>query len=180
MLIDAGHFRGFAADERTARFAARRGDTADDGRPDLRVELAAGEVVKKEQRLGALDYKIVDRHGNEVDPDCGVPRRLDSDLDLGADAICCGDQDRVGKACGFEVEKAAEAADLGVRPGSRSLAQQRLDQIDHAVARIDVDSSGRVASVFHGLTNGDDRPDGAMGRLLRRNHGVRKPRHPAI
>ena len=68
----------------------------------------------------------------------------------------------------------------GVGPGTGGSAQERLDQIDHAVTRIDVDASGRVASVLHGSTNGDDLPAGAMRRLLRGNRGVRKPFRPAI
>ena len=65
-------------------------------------------------------------------------------------------------------------------PGPRGPAHKRLDQIDHAVARIDIDASGRVASVFHGSTNGGDLPGGAMRGLLRGNRGVRKPGRPAI
>ena len=47
---------------RSARspLAGSRGDALDDRRADLRVELAAGEVVEEEQRLGALDHEIVD------------------------------------------------------------------------------------------------------------------------
>ena len=39
---------------------------------------------------------------------------LDRDLDLGADAVVGGDQDRIGEAGALEIEQAAEAADLGV------------------------------------------------------------------
>ena len=64
----------------------------------------------------------------------------------------------------FEIEEAAEAADLGVRAGARGPAQQRLDQLDHAVAGIDVDAGGRVACRrprVHQL-GGDPVPVGAM------------------
>ena len=33
------------------------------------IELAGGEVVEEEQRLGALDDDVVDAHGDEVDAD---------------------------------------------------------------------------------------------------------------
>ena len=82
--------------------------------PTCRIELAAGEIVEKEQRLGALHDEIVDRHGDEIDADRVVARGLDGDLDLGADAVGRGDQERIGEAGGLEVEQAAEAADLGV------------------------------------------------------------------
>ena len=89
----------------------------------LHVELAAGEVVEEEQRLGALHQQVVDAHGDEVDADGGVPAGVDGDLELGADAVGGGDQDRVLEARGLEVEQRAEAAELGVgaRPaGSRA------------------------------------------------------------
>lgn len=47
-------------------------------------------VVEEEQRFGALHHEVVDRHGDEIDPDAVVDAGLDGDLDLGADAICRG------------------------------------------------------------------------------------------
>ena len=62
------------------------------------VELAAGEIVEEEQRLGALRQQVVDAHGDEIDADGGVPAGVDGDLELGADAVVGGDQDRVLEA----------------------------------------------------------------------------------
>ena len=67
------------------------------------VELAGGEIVQEEQRLGALHQQVVDAHGDEIDADGVVPAGLDGDLELGADAVVGGDQDRVleaGRASG--------------------------------------------------------------------------------
>ena len=91
------------------------------------IELAGGEIVEEEQRLGALHDEVVDAHGDEVDADRVVVAGLDGDLQLGADAVIGGDQHRIGEAGGLEVEQAAEAADLaiGARPARR--AHQRLD-----------------------------------------------------
>jgi hypothetical protein len=36
---------------------------------DIRVELAGGEIVEEEQRLGALHDQIVDAHRDQIDPD---------------------------------------------------------------------------------------------------------------
>ena len=148
-LIDARHFRGLAADERAAGLAARRRDAFHHRRPDRRIELAACEIIEEKQRLGALHHKVVDRHGDEIDADRVVAGGFDRDFDFGADAVGCGDQDRVGKAGSLEIEQAAEAADFGAGPRARRCAHQRLDQFHHAVAGIDIDAGGRVARLIH-------------------------------
>ena len=139
-VVDAGHFRGLAADQRAAGLPAASATPVDHRGADLGIELAAGEIVEEEQRLRALHHEVVDRHGDEIDADRVVPAGLDRDLDLGADAVGGGDQDRIGKAGALEVEQAAEAADFGVRARPRGRAHQRLDQLHHAVAGIDVDA----------------------------------------
>ena len=120
-MIHAGHFGGLAADQRAAGLPAALGDAADDRRALVGVELAGGEIVEEEQRLGALHDEVVDAHGDEVDADRVVLAGLDGDLQLGADAVIGGDQHRIGEAGGLEVEQAAEAADLaiGARPARR-------------------------------------------------------------
>ena len=134
-VIHAGHFGRLAADQRAAGLPAALGDAADDRRALVGIELAGGEIVEEEQRLGALHDDVVDAHGDEVDADRVVLAGIDGDLQLGADAVIGGDQHRVGEAGGLEVEQAAEAADLaiGARPARR--AHQRLDLLDHAGCR---------------------------------------------
>ena len=84
------------------------------------VELAGGEIVEEEQRLGALREQVVDAHGDEVDADGVVPAGLDGDLELGADAVGGGDEDRVREAGRLEIEQRAEAAEVGVRARPRA------------------------------------------------------------
>ncbi len=115
VLVQSGHFGGLAADQRTAGFPAAFGDAGHDGSRRLRIELAAGEIVQEEKRLGALHDEIIDRHRHQVDADAVMQAGLDRDLELGADAIGGRDQHRIGKAGGLEVEQAAEPADLGSR-----------------------------------------------------------------
>ena len=59
-----------------------------------------------------------------------------------------GDQDRVVEARALEVEQAAEAADLGIRARPRGRAHQRLDQLDQAVAGVDIDAGLRVGEAL--------------------------------
>ena len=151
VLVEAGHFRGLAANERTARLPAALGDPCDDSGGRVRIELAAGEVVQEEQRLGALHHQIVDRHRHEVDADAVMDAGLDRDLDLGADAVGRRHQNRVGKAGGLEVEQPAETADFGIGARACRGADQRLDHVDQAIARIDIDTRIRVSQPVFAL-----------------------------
>ena len=86
-----------------------------------------------------------------------MTRGLDCNLDLGADAVGRCDQDRIDKTGGLQIEQAAKAADFSAGAGTRGCAHQGLDQIHHTVAGIDVDTGRRVASVFHEITNANNR-----------------------
>ena len=141
--------------------------------PIFGIELAGGEVVEEEQRLGALHHEIVDRHGDEIDADGVVEAGLDRDLDLGADAVVGGDQHRVLEARALEVEQSAEAADLGVGAGPRGRLHQRLDQLHHAVAGVDIDAGLRIGEALfaHALCvcRNPIVCNGLMADILRRN-----------
>src|SRR5580692_4586328 len=91
---------------------------------------------------------------------------LDGDLDLGADAVVGGDQDRIGIAGGLQVEQSAEAADFSSGPGPRGPAHQRLDQFHPAVASVDIDAGCRVARLIHGSPNRTDDLSHAGSDLL--------------
>ncbi len=138
--VEAGHLRGLPANERAIGLAAARRHARDDACADLGIELAAGKIIEEEQRLSALNDEVVHRHCDEVDADRVVPTGLDGDLELGADAVGGGDQDRVLEARPREIEQAAEPADLPIRPRPRGSAHQRLDQVDHPGAGVDVDT----------------------------------------
>ena len=121
------------------------------------VQLAGGVVVQEHQRLGALGQQVVDAHGHQIDADGVVMAALDGDLQLGADAVGGGDDQRIGVAGGLEVEEGAEAAQRRVRAGPAGRLGQRLDRLDQGRARVDVDAglrhrSGRSArSVMVGV-----------------------------
>src|SRR2546421_531927 len=64
-------------------------------RGDLRIEFAAGEIVEKEQRLGALYEHVVGAHRYKIDADGVVAAEGEGELQLGAHAIRARDQYRV-------------------------------------------------------------------------------------
>src|SRR4029079_803200 len=69
VAVHAGHFGGFAADQRTTGLLASAGDAFDHLGGDVDVELAARVVIEEEQRLRALHEYIVDAHCHEIDAD---------------------------------------------------------------------------------------------------------------
>src|SRR4030088_2562589 len=79
---------------------------------------------------------------------------LDGDLNLGANAVSGGDQDRVLEAVRLQIEQPAEAADFGIGPGAGGGPYHGLDEIDQTIACIDVDAricvSEPVFAVDHG------------------------------
>jgi len=63
---------------------------------------------------------------------------LGQQLQLGADAVGRGDQDRIAKAGLRQVKQAAEAADLTQCPGARGAPRQGTDRRHQGLARVDV------------------------------------------
>jgi hypothetical protein len=138
-VVHAGHLGGFAADERAACEAAAMGDAVDDGCALLDIELAGGKIVEEEERLGALDDKIVDAHGHEILADRVVLARIDGNLELGAHAVIGGNEDRIDKTGGLEIEETAETADLTIGARAPGGTNGGLDCLYQCIAGIDID-----------------------------------------
>ncbi|MNV27903.1 hypothetical protein D3C71_1190700 [compost metagenome] len=137
--IHVGHFGGFTTDQRATGLGAAVGNAADHGRSGVDVELAGGEVIQEEQRLGALDQDVVDAHGDQIDADGVVAAQLLCELQLGADAVGTGHQDRLAVLVG-EVEQRAEATQPAHDFRTEAALYQRLDTLDQFVACVDVDT----------------------------------------
>src|SRR5690606_36124366 len=135
--VHVGHLGGLAADQGAAGLLAAAGDAADHGDRGVHVQLAGGEVVEEEQRLGALDQDVVDAHGDQVDADGVVAAQLLGQLELGAHAVGAGDQDRLAVLAG-QVEQGAEPAQPAHHLGAEAAPHQRLDPLDDLVAGVDV------------------------------------------
>src|SRR5215469_17450611 len=125
------------------------GISADSPR-DAELELAGGEIIEEEQRLGALHNEIVDAHGDEIDADRVVPAGEDGELELGADAVGSGDQDGVAVARGFQIEERAETAQSGVAAGARGRLGERLDRLHQRIAGIDIDAGVAIILALYG------------------------------
>jgi len=154
--IHVGHFRGFAADQRAAGLGAAVGDAAHDRRGGVDVQLAGGEVVQEEQRLGALHQHVVHAHGDQVDADRVVAAQLLCQLQLRANAIRTRHQHRLAVLAG-EVEQRPEPAQATHHLGPEAALHQRFDALDQFIARVDVDAGvavGQGGGVGRGIGHG--------------------------
>ena len=90
--------RGLPPDERAAGDPAAVGHAADDGCHPLRDQDPHREVVVEEERTSSDGDQIIDHHRHEV-----LPHRVEAteparELDLGADPIGGGHEDRLAPA----------------------------------------------------------------------------------
>jgi len=105
-----------------------------------------------------------------------VQSGVDRDLDLGADAIGGGHQNRILEARGLQVEQSAKAADFGVGAGPGGGADHRLDEIDQTIAGIDVDARIRVSEPVFAVGHAQFQVMAAGYVEFRRRAMARKPR----
>ena len=113
--------------------------------PDFRFKFPTGIVVQEEKGFGTLNHQIVHTHCNQIDADRVVTAGFDGNLELGSDAIGGGNQNRVAIAYPLEVEKPAKAPNLCVCARAGGSPNQWLDQFDHSVASVDINTGLRVS-----------------------------------
>ncbi len=131
-----------------------------DGDP-LRHDLAAGDVVLKEKRLGAARDQVVGDHRDQVDPDGVVQTGLLRDGELRPHPVGRGSEQRLAVAAGVEGEQAGKSTQVTDHLGAVGATHGRAHQLDRAVAGVDIDTGLRV-----------------RGALLRPAHGRRSASAP--
>jgi hypothetical protein len=150
--VHARHFGGFATDQRAAGQFAALGDAADNRRSSIDIELAAGEVVEEEQRFGAEHENVIDAHGDQILTDRIVAVQVESQAQLGADAIGTGHQHRLLVAL-RHFEQRAETANTAEHAFAQGLFGKRFDPFDEFITRIDIDAGitvGKGSVLGHG------------------------------
>ena len=74
-----------------------------------------------------------------------MPAAVDGEFQLGAHAIIGGDQQRVFEPGGFQIEKAAKSAQVGIGAGTAGGLRQRRDGFHQRIACGDVYARLRIA-----------------------------------
>ena len=140
IMIHAGHFCRLAADQGTARCFAPGRNTGDDARGLIHIQLAGCKVVKEEQRFRPLAHQIIDAHRHQIDADCIDASGINGDAQLGADAVSCSHQNRVGEARRLQIKQRAEATQARHRAGAVGTFCGRFDPFDQRVACININA----------------------------------------
>src|ERR1035437_6339387 len=92
--VFAGHFRSFAADQRTTGLIKAERDAVDDFGSGGHVEFAAGKIIQEKQRLSTLYQNVVDAHADQVDADGVVNVEFKGKFQFGANTVRAGYQHR--------------------------------------------------------------------------------------
>ena len=146
---DAGVLGHLAAHKRATRKLAAVGHALDDLGHVLGLDMANGDVIEEEQRLGAGGEDVVHAHGDEILADRLVTVEDLSEHELGAHAVGAGDEDRVlhvlERGGG---EQAAEATDAADDLGAVGLLDHLLDRVDRAAALGGIDAGVLVRYVL--------------------------------
>jgi len=154
--VHSRHFSGLAADQRTSRPSAALGDSGNNGRCGVYVQLAAGEIVEKEQRFCAADQNVVDAHGHEVNADAVVDASLAGQQKLGPHAVGTRHQHRVTVALA-ELEQTAKSAETGHHFRPRGRSDQRFNPFNQRIACVNIHTGIPIAErsfagVAHSIT----------------------------
>ena len=145
-LVEVGQDRRLAAQQRALGLDAAVADALDDLAGQRGVVAAHRHVVEEEERLGPGAEAVVDRHRDQVDPHRGVPAGGEGQLQLGADAVGRGDQDRVAIAprqepdLVVEPEEPRESARPVEHPRRVRPAEQRGELAHRLLVGVEVDA----------------------------------------
>ena len=136
------------ADQGAAGLLATGGDALDDLGDVLGTQLADGDVIREEQRLGTDGHDVVDAHGNQVLAHGVVTAQQLGDRELGAHAVGATHQDGVVHVLeGLHREARAKATQPADDLGSVGLANAGLDRVNRACALVHVHAGVGVGHV---------------------------------
>ncbi len=145
--VEARHLGGLAAQQGAATPAAAVGDALHHLRHGLGAELAGGDVVEKEEGLGAAGDHVVDAHRHQVDADVVVAAMGLGQLQLGAHPIGAGHQEGAAQSLGQPAE-AAEAPESAEHLGPAGRLDAAADPFHEGASGDDVHAG---CAVIHGL-----------------------------
>ena len=141
--VEARHLRGLAAEECGAVLATGEGHARDDTLEARRIELAGGEVIEEEERLGTHDRDVVDAVIDQVLADRVVRIEEIRQAQFRPNAISAGNEDRVGQTP--QPEQPTESADLADDLGPSGALDVTLDPRERVLGHADVHAGVAIA-----------------------------------
>ncbi len=139
VAIHAGHFSGFATDERAAGQFAALADAFDHAGGSIDIELPGGVVIEEKQRFATAHHQVIDAHCHQVDADSIVLAQLHRQLELGADPVGGGHQQRLLIA-GGDCAQGTKSAKATLDFRSRGAPGYMFDAFYEGIAGINIDA----------------------------------------
>ncbi len=140
ILIEPRHLGCLASQQRRAGLPASRSDATHDLRGLVNIERTSRVVVKKKQRLGALHDDVVNAHRNQVNTNGIQSVELERQLELGADAIRSGDEQRILALAQVGPKQTTEAADITNNTRAPCACHRVLDGAYQRIACVNVNT----------------------------------------
>jgi hypothetical protein len=137
-------FGGLATEQRATGVPAPVRDTRADLGHLVRADLATGDVVEQEQRLGPARDQVVHDHRDQVDADGVMDVELLGDDQLRAHPVGGGGEDRVPVLAHIEPEQAGEATEAAQHLRAGGPLDLGLEQFDRPLPGVDGDPGLRV------------------------------------
>jgi len=136
--VETGHLSCFATDQGTTGLPAALCYTFNDLGSFFRSQHACSQVVEEEKRFSALNDDVVNAHGDQVNADSVVTIKFERQLQLGADSVCRGNQNRGLVFILVQGKETAEATDVGENFGAVGRLDQGLDDVDKTITGFDI------------------------------------------
>ena len=152
--VDIRHLGALATDQRASRDLASPCNALNNLRRCLRILAVKPEVIKKEQRFGALNDEVIDVHRHTVDSNSVEYPQIGCEFDLGSNAIGACHKDRILVVpleyllVEVEPKHPGECAVLSHHPLPVGSPNRWLDELDEPIAGINIDTG---LSVGHRL-----------------------------
>src|SRR5260370_625208 len=172
MGIEAGHLRGFSADQGAAVVLAGVGQTFHNFFGNFGLKFAGGEVIHEEERRSALDRNVIHAMVYQVGADGVVDLHFEGKFQLCPYAVHARNQDGIGILQAVNREQPSKSADFAQNALGEGLVGQIFDALLGAVGLVDIDACVRVSNGFgrilrHGTSVYDERePDTRVASVL--------------
>src|SRR5437016_3086965 len=136
--IEAGHLRGFTANQRATVMAAGLGNSLNNFFRNVRLQVAGGQVIHEEERSSALHCNVIHAMIDQITTYGMVQLHHERHFQLGAYTVNAGNQNRLAEFLFINGKKTAKAANLPYDAAGESAVGQVFNALFGAVCAVNI------------------------------------------